>query len=64
MSQWTGQEYKELEKVFLGVIAGATDGAVVSVVQAALNFIYYAHFECYTNSSLKKHEAALTDFHE
>ena len=25
VSQWTGQEYKELEKVFLGVIAGATD---------------------------------------
>ena len=64
VSQWTGQEYKELEKVFLGVIAGATDGAVVSAVQAVLDFIYYAHFECHTDSTLKKLEAAWTDFHE
>ena len=64
VSQWTGQEYKELEKVFLGVIAGAADGTVVSAVQAALNFIYYAHFKCHTDSSLKKLEAAWTDFYE
>jgi hypothetical protein len=64
VSQWTGQEYKELEKVFLGVIAGAADGAVVSAVRAVLDFIYYAHFECHTDSTLKKLEAAWTDFHE
>lgn len=64
VSQWTGQEYKEMEKVFLGVIAGATDGAIVSAVQAVLNFIYYAHFECHTDSTLKKLEAAWMDFHE
>jgi len=64
VSQWTGQEYKELEKVFLGVIAGATDGAIVSAVRAALDFIYYAHFECHTDSTLKRLEAAWTDFHE
>lgn len=64
VSQWTGQEYKELEKVFLGVIAGTADGAVISAVRAALNFIYYAHFECHTDSSLKKLEAAWIDFHE
>jgi hypothetical protein len=29
VSQWTGREYKELEKVFLGVIAGAVEGPVV-----------------------------------
>ena len=64
VSQWTGREYKELEKVFLGVIAGATDGAVVSAVRAALDFIYFAHFECHSDSTLKKLEAAWTDFHE
>ena len=64
MSQWTGQEYKELEKVFLGVIAGATDGAVVFAVWAVLNFIYYAHFERHTNSTLKRLKAAWADFHE
>lgn len=64
VSQWTGQEYKELEKVFLGVIAGATDGAIVSAVRAVLDFIYYAHFECHTDSTLKKLEVAWSDFHE
>ena len=32
VSQWTGQEYKELEKVFLCAITGSTDGEVVSAV--------------------------------
>jgi len=64
VSQWTGQEYKELEKVFLGVIAGATDGAVVSAVQVVLDFIYYARFECHTDSTLKKLKTAWTDFHK
>lgn len=64
VSQWTGQEYKEIEKVFLGVIAGAVDGPVVSAVRAALDFIYYAHFECHTDSSLEKLTNAWNDFHK
>ena len=64
VSQWTGQEYKELEKVFLGVIAGAVEGPVVSAVRAALDFIYYAHFECHTDSSLQKLTNAWNDFHK
>ena len=64
VSQWTGQEYKEVEKVFLGVITGAADKAIVSAVRAALDFIYYAHFECHTDGSLNKLQAAWTDFHE
>ena len=64
VSQWTGQEYKELEKVFLGVVAGAADGMVVSAVRAALDFIFYAHFERHTDSTLQKLEAAWIDFHE
>ena len=64
VSQWTGQEYKELEKVFLGVIAGAVEGPVVSAVRAALDFIYYAHFEYHTDSSLQELANAWNDFHE
>ena len=64
VSQWSGQEYKEVEKVFLGVIAGAADANVVSAVRAALDFIYYAHFERHTGSTLKRLETAWTDFHE
>ena len=64
VSQWTGWEYKELEKVFLSIIASAADGVVVSAVWAALDFIYFAHFKCHSNSTLKKLEATWTDFHE
>lgn len=64
VSQWTGQEYKELEKVFLGVIAGAVEEPVVSAVRATLDFIYYAHFECHTDSSLRQLATAWSDFHE
>lgn len=64
VSQWTGHEYKELEKVFLGVIAGAVEGPVVSAVRAALDFIYYAHFECHTDSSLRNLANAWEDFHK
>lgn len=64
VSQWTGQEYKELEKVFLGVVAGAVEGPVVSAVRAALDFIYYAHFERHTDSSLGELNLAWDDFHE
>lgn len=63
VSQWTGQEYKELEKVFLCAITGSTDGEVVSAVRTVLDFIYYAHFECHTDSTLKKLKTAWTDFH-
>ena len=63
VSQWMGQEYKELQKVFLGVIAGTVEGQVVSAVRATLNFIYYSHFECHTDSSLLKLVDAWNKFH-
>ncbi|KAJ6616697.1 hypothetical protein B0H10DRAFT_2389376 [Mycena sp. CBHHK59/15] len=44
-SQWTGAERKNMEKVFLGVLANATDPAVQRAVRGIIDFIYYAHFE-------------------
>ena len=64
VSQWTGEEYKELKKVFLGVIAGAADGAIVSAVRAVMDFIYYVHLEHHTDSTLKKLKATWVDFHK
>ncbi|KAH9847794.1 hypothetical protein C2E23DRAFT_741139, partial [Lenzites betulinus] len=48
VSQWTGTEYKNMEKVFLGTMAGAADERVTRAVRAVLDFIYYAHFETHT----------------
>ncbi|GBE86978.1 hypothetical protein SCP_1002230 [Sparassis crispa] len=63
ITQWTGTEYKNMEKVFLGVLAGATDPEVTCAVRSVLDFIYYAHFEMHSEDSLAKLEAAWRNFH-
>ncbi|GBE88896.1 hypothetical protein SCP_1403040 [Sparassis crispa] len=64
ISQWTGTEYKNMEKVFLGVIAGAAPQPnVTCAVRAILDFIYYAHFELHSEESLKKLEHSWLEFH-
>lgn len=45
ISQWTGTKYKNMEKVFLGVLAGPSEPGLICVVCATLDFIYYAHFK-------------------
>jgi hypothetical protein len=64
ISQWTGTEYKNMEKVFLGIIAGAAQPALVRAARGILDFIYYAHFQQHTLTSLKELEAALCMFHD
>ena len=63
VSQWTGNEHKNMEKVFLGVIAGAAHPKVMQATCAVLDFIYYAHFETHTDHSLKRLEDAWNRFH-
>ncbi|OBZ73416.1 hypothetical protein A0H81_07111, partial [Grifola frondosa] len=63
VSQWTGTEYKNMEKVFLGVLTGASDPAVLRAVRAVLDFIYFAHFETHSDNSLSRLNDAWTDFH-
>ncbi|GJE96279.1 hypothetical protein PsYK624_124730 [Phanerochaete sordida] len=63
VSQWTGTEYKNMEKVFLGVIAGAAPKEVILAVRGLLDFIYYAHFESHTNASLSCLDEAWMQFH-
>ncbi|KAJ7898981.1 hypothetical protein B0H13DRAFT_2519672 [Mycena leptocephala] len=58
VSQWTGNEFKQMEKIFLGVINGAADAAFIRAVRGILDFIYYAHFETHTDASLAKLEDA------
>ena len=53
-----------MEKVFLGVLPGAAEPGLICVVQATLDFIYYAHFESHTTDSLRKLEEAWIAFHQ
>ncbi|EKM57347.1 uncharacterized protein PHACADRAFT_194904 [Phanerochaete carnosa HHB-10118-sp] len=64
VSQWTGTEYKNMEKVFLGVIAGAVPKEVILAIRGLLDFIYYAHFESHTSTSLTCLDAAWCQFHK
>ena len=64
ISQWTGNEYKNMEKVFLGTIANASKHPEVARrVCAILDFLYYTHFKTHTDKSLCKLEDAWTRFH-
>lgn len=64
ISQWTGMEYKNMEKVFLEVIAETAEPDVICAVRAVLNFVYYAHFETHTQESLNNLQRAWTSFHQ
>lgn len=63
VSQWTGTEYKNMEKVFVGAISGATGPGIMRAVRGILDFIYYAHFELHTDTSLSKLHDAWLLFH-
>ncbi|KAK7029714.1 hypothetical protein R3P38DRAFT_3314401 [Favolaschia claudopus] len=62
-SQWTGTERKNMEKVFLGVLANTTDPAVQRAAKGALDFIHYAHFAVHTDESLALMDDAWAAFH-
>ena len=64
VSQWTGNEFKNMEKIFLGVIAGTADERVIRAVRAVEDFISYARFEAHTESSLDKMDRAWSAIHE
>ncbi|KAF7293318.1 hypothetical protein HMN09_01211300 [Mycena chlorophos] len=64
VSQWTGNEYGHMEKIFLGVINGIGNSDVILAVRAILDFIHYAHFEVHTDKSLQKLHDAWHTFHK
>ncbi|KAJ7185384.1 hypothetical protein C8R46DRAFT_981964 [Mycena filopes] len=63
ISQWTGTEHKEMQRVFLGVLAGAVNAKVLTVIKALIDFIYYAQLQSHTNKTLDALQAALDTFH-
>ena len=63
VSQWTGKEHKEMQKVFLGLVAGGTEPCFVQAVQAVTNFIFYSSLQSHTLHMLWALEAALNEFH-
>ncbi|KZT41034.1 hypothetical protein SISSUDRAFT_956687, partial [Sistotremastrum suecicum HHB10207 ss-3] len=63
VSQWTGRECKEMEKVFTAVVAGV-ETEVVVCARALLDFIYYASFTQHSTESIALLESSLAVFHD
>ncbi|TFK88136.1 hypothetical protein K466DRAFT_489540 [Polyporus arcularius HHB13444] len=63
ISQWTGGEAKEIEKVLLGLLVGQADAGVLRAARALLDFVYYAQYEVHSETTLARMEQALRDFH-
>ncbi|EIM79626.1 uncharacterized protein STEHIDRAFT_69183 [Stereum hirsutum FP-91666 SS1] len=63
VTQWTGNEYKNMQKVFLAAISGSSDPEVILTVRGVLDFIYYSHFEMHSDESLEEMDRAWQLFH-
>ncbi|KAI5989448.1 hypothetical protein EDC04DRAFT_2873164 [Pisolithus marmoratus] len=64
VSQWTGTEHKEMQRVFVGLLSGAVDDHVLMVVCSLLDFIYYVQCQQHTDLSLRAMEESLKTFHD
>lgn len=63
VSQWTGREHKEMQRVFLGVLAGAVSAKVLTAVKALIDFIYYAQLQSHTTRTLDALQESLNVSH-
>jgi hypothetical protein len=63
ISQWTGKEHKEMQKVFLGVLTGSTPPRIIAAAHGLLDFIYYTQYQSHTVETLCRMQEALDLFH-
>ena len=63
VTQWTGTEHKEMERVFIGVMAGAVNQKTLTIIWALINFIYYSQIQLQTSKTLAALESCLKIFH-
>ena len=64
VSQWTEAEHKEMEKVFVGILASADiDQHVIKAVRSIVDFVYYALLHSHTTSTLASLQQSLDNFH-
>ena len=63
VSQWTGTEYKEMERVFVGLLSSVAEDSVLVMARSLLNFIYYSQFQQQTDKTLAAMQDGLDLFH-
>jgi hypothetical protein len=64
VSQWTGREHKEMQRIFAGLLIGAVQPATLRSAVAVIDFIYYSQLQVHTSMTLKSLQNALEAFHE
>ncbi|CDO75909.1 hypothetical protein BN946_scf184877.g3 [Trametes cinnabarina] len=63
LSQWTGAEAKEIEKILLGLLVRRVSSQVLKAVRALLDFTYYVQYEVHSDMTLACMRQALNTFH-
>lgn len=63
LSQCTGVEFKQMQRVFVGLLASSAQTKAVRAARALLEFTYLSQYQSHTTSSLRQLEAALEEFH-
>ena len=64
VSQWTGREHKEMQRVFIGLLIGAVQPAALRAAMAVIDFIYYSQLQVHTSKTLDSLRKALEAFHK
>ena len=62
VSQWTGKEVKQMQQVFICVIASLINEHVLAAMRGLLDFIYYAQYHSHTDITLSQMQTALDTF--
>jgi hypothetical protein len=63
LEKTTGKEHKDMEKVFIGVMAGLVNKKVMDAIVAIIDFIYYAQLTSHSTKTLEWMDDALERFH-
>jgi hypothetical protein len=63
VSQWMGTEHKEMQEIFIGVMAGAVNDEVLTVIHTVIDFIYCAQFQSHMIKTLAGLQKSLETFH-
>jgi hypothetical protein len=64
MSQWTGRDDRELERVLVAVAAGAVPRKVMKALRAFHDFLYLAQYESHSKTTLGYLKDTLSSFHK
>ena len=60
VSQWTGTEHKQMERVFVGLLSSAAEDNLLVMARSLLNFIYYQQ---HMDKTLAAMQDSLSLFH-